>query len=109
MYFVYFRSDVESISTITSVPTSERFVVTMDDLIHERHGDQQDERESIHSGIGTLPESSYAGFEKIQHAASTPNKHPVSFCGNLVINHPISCHEKNEYDMILTIHQYPEN
>ncbi|KAK3087562.1 hypothetical protein FSP39_007553 [Pinctada imbricata] len=67
-------SDIESISTVTSVAGSERFVVTMDDLVQNR-AEHDDDKGSILSGIGTLPESSYAGFERIQHAASTPNKH----------------------------------
>lgn len=71
-----FSSDLESISTLNSVPAAERFVVTMDDLMrnpHHRH-DVSCDKDSIKSGLATLPESSYAGFERIQHASSTPNK-----------------------------------
>ncbi|XP_078326319.1 uncharacterized protein LOC111125234 isoform X2 [Crassostrea virginica] len=72
----YDDSDLESISTLNSVPAAERFVVTMDDLMrnpHHRH-DVSCDKDSIKSGLATLPESSYAGFERIQHASSTPNK-----------------------------------
>ncbi|XP_048774009.2 coiled-coil domain-containing protein 18-like isoform X2 [Ostrea edulis] len=71
----YDDSDVESISTLNSVPVTERFVMTMDDLIRNPlHHDVSCDRDSIRSGLATLPESSYAGFERIQHASSTPNK-----------------------------------
>ncbi|XP_034299480.2 coiled-coil domain-containing protein 18 isoform X1 [Magallana gigas] len=76
----YDDSDLESISTLNSLPVTERLVVTMDDLMRNpHHHDVSCDKDSIKSGLATLPESSYAGFERIQHASSTPNKPQQAF------------------------------
>lgn len=79
MLLYHCSSDLESISTLNSLPVTERLVVTMDDLMRNpHHHDVSCDKDSIKSGLATLPESSYAGFERIQHASSTPNKPQVS-------------------------------
>ena len=36
--------------------------------------DIEDDRESLKSDLATLPDSSYAGFERVLPPSSTPNK-----------------------------------
>ena len=44
-----------------------------------RLDDREDDRESLQSaGVATLPDSSYAGFERVQPPSSTPNRPQVS-------------------------------
>ena len=44
-----------------------------------RLDDREDDRESLQSaGVATLPDSSYAGFERVQPPSSTPNRPQVN-------------------------------
>lgn len=68
--------DVESISTVTSHP-DRLFPLSIDELIQDN---RQDDRESVTSaGLATLPESSYAGFERVNPVSSTPSKPKVNY------------------------------
>ena len=64
--------DVESISTVTSHP-DRLFPLTMDELM-QNIDEETDDRDSVTSGLATLPESSYAGFERVNPVSSTPSK-----------------------------------
>jgi hypothetical protein len=44
----------------------------MDELME--NPDIVDDRDSLASGLATLPESSYAGFERVNPVSSTPSK-----------------------------------
>lgn len=48
----------------------------MDELL-QYPDNRQDDRDSIASGLATLPESSYAGFERVNPLSSTPSKPKV--------------------------------
>jgi len=54
----------------------------MDDLLNHPNKDimDVDDIESIQSGLATLPDSSYAGFERIQPPSSTPTRPQVFIC-----------------------------
>lgn len=41
--------------------------------------EMDDDHESVKSDLATLPDSSYAGFERVLPPSSTPNKPVVSF------------------------------
>ena len=70
---IVFRDDIESITTVTSLPTSERYSV-FDEVQR-----MEDDRESVQSTLSTLPDSLYAGFERKQPPSSTPNKPQVIY------------------------------
>jgi len=52
-------------------------VISTDSRRHDfrsRDMDIEDDRESLKSDLATLPDSSYAGFERVLPPSSTPNK-----------------------------------
>ena len=52
--------------------------LTMEDLMHApMRGYREFDLDSVQSGLATLPDSSYAGFERIQPPSSTPNRPQV--------------------------------
>lgn len=76
--YIFFKSeddDVESISTVASHP-DRLFPLTMEELL-QYPDNRPDDRDSIASGLATLPESSYAGFERVNPLSSTPSKSKV--------------------------------
>ena len=67
---MYIFSDLDDLISVTS---SENYRCGL------RLDDREEDRESLQSaGVATLPDSSYAGFERVQPPSSTPNRQQVN-------------------------------
>lgn len=63
------RLDNDDLDDVISVTSSENYRGGL------RFEDREEDRESLQSaGVATLPDSSYAGFERVQPPSSTPNR-----------------------------------
>jgi hypothetical protein len=71
LFFIF--SDIDDLISVTSVDSRRRGQTSG----AEFHDNPEDDRESIQSGLATLPDSSYAGFERVQPPSSTPNRPAV--------------------------------
>lgn len=67
----FYSDDIDDLISVTSVDSRRRAPVT------DFTENPEDDRESVQSGLATLPDSSYAGFERVQPPSSTPNRAAV--------------------------------
>lgn len=101
LFLFFFSDDLDSVITGASIPMSERLHM-FDDLQFPSKDMDVDDRESIQSGLATLPDSSYAGFERIQPPSSTPNRPQVTLVHRFVPMDNLS--EKNSsYTIGITV------
>lgn len=68
---LFYSDDIDDLISVTSVDSRRRAPVT------DFTENPEDDRESVQSGLATLPDSSYAGFERVQPPSSTPNRPAV--------------------------------